>query len=102
MDNKLKSMISLCKRSGNLLSGEVQVSNALAKKKVKLIIIANDVSENTKNTFINKSNYYKIECVQFGDRDELNALIGDNNKAIFAIVDDNFAKRIKELILVEA
>ncbi len=101
MDNKLKSLFSLCKRSGNLLSGDVQVTNALSKKQAKLIIIIDDASDNTVKTFTNKSEHYKIPCVKFGDRVELNYAIGTENKAVFAIVDENFSKRIHELILLE-
>lgn len=101
MDNKLKSMFSLCKRSGNLLSGEVQVTNSLSKKNAKLVIIADDVSDNTKKTFINKCEFYKIECIQYGNREEINDLIGDYNKAVFCVVDESFAKRIKDLIILE-
>ncbi len=101
MDNKLKTMISFCKRSGNLLSGDVQVSNALSKKKAKLIIIASDVSENTTKNFVSKCEHYKVDCLIFGLREEINELIGDYNKTVFCVIDDNFANRIKELILLE-
>ncbi len=101
MDNKLKSMFSLCKRSGNLLSGDVQVTNALSKKLAHLIIIIDDASENTVKTFTNKSHHYKIPCIKFGDRVEINYAIGTENKAVFAVTDENFAKRIQELITLE-
>ncbi len=101
MDNKLKSMFSLCKRSGNLLSGDVQVTNALSKKLAKLIIIIDDASENTEKTFTNKSAHYQIPCIKYGDRVEINYAIGTENKAVFAIIDENFANRIQELITLE-
>ncbi len=101
MDNKLKTMISFCKRSGNLLSGDVQVSNAMSKKKAKLIIIAEDVSENNKKNFVSKCEHHKADYLIFGQREEINELIGDYNKTVFCVIDDNFANRIKELILAE-
>lgn len=101
MNNKLKSMFSFCKRSGNLLTGDVQVSNALSKKKAKIVIVANDISDNGFKTYKNKCDYYKVDFLKFGDRNEINALIGDDNKAVFCIIDENFAKKIKELIELE-
>ncbi len=101
MDNKLKTMLSFCKRSGNILSGDVQVSNALSKKKAKLVIIATDVSENTTKNFVDKCDYYKIDCIQYGLRDEISSSIGMVNKTVFCITDENFAKTIKNLIMSE-
>lgn len=101
MNNKLKSMFSLCKKSGNMLSGDVQVSQAISGKKAKLLIIANNASDNTKKNFEDKAKYYKVEYFIFGDRDEMSQLIGLNNKTVFCIIDENFANKIKELILAE-
>ncbi len=98
MNPKLKSMLSLCKRSGNLLSGDVQVTNAMTKNKAKLVIIVGDSSKNTEDTFSSKSKHYNIDFIKFGDRDELNMSVGTVNKAVFCVTDENFAKRIKELI----
>lgn len=101
MNNKLKSMFSFCKRSGNLLSGDVQVSNALSKKKAKLVIVTDDISDNGFKTYKNKCEYYKVLFLQFGDREQINSLIGESNKAVFCIIDDNFSNKIKELIEME-
>lgn len=101
MNNKLKSMFSLCKRSGNMLSGDMQVTKALSGKKAKLIIVATDVSDNTKENFKNKSAYYGVPYIEFGFRDEISALIGTNNKTVFCVTDENFSNKIKELISLE-
>lgn len=101
MNSKLKSMFSLCKKSGNMLSGDVQVSQAISGKKAKLLIIAADASDNTKKNFESKAKYYNVEYFIFGDRDEMSGLIGSNNKTTFCITDENFANKIKELILLE-
>ncbi len=101
MNPKLKSMFSLCKRSGNLLSGDVQVTNSLSKNTAKLVIIVSDASDNTLKTFTSKSLHYSIPCLHFGNRDEINLSVGTVNKAVFSIIDENFANRIQELILLE-
>ncbi len=101
MNPKLKSMLSLCKRSGNLLSGDVQVTNAMSKNKAKLVIIVDDASANTEDTFSSKANHHNIDFLKFGDRETFNSAVGTVNKAVFCITDENFANRIKELISLE-
>lgn len=99
MDKKLQSMFSLSKRAGKLLSGEVQVSNALSGKNASLIIVATDVSDNTKDSFRSKCNFYNVDFLEYGTRDEISALIGSHNKTVFCVTDVNFANNIKKLIL---
>lgn len=98
MENKLKSMFSLCKRSGNLLTGDVKVSNALSKNKATLVIVTDDISNNGLKTYKNKCQYYNVDFLIFGNREEINEAVGEVNKAVFCITDENFANKIKELI----
>ncbi len=101
MDNKLKTLLSFCKRSGNLLSGDVQVTNALSKKKAKLVIVVSDASDNTIKNFNDKCKFYNVDFLNFGEREEINNSVGMINKTVFCITDENFAIRIKELVNYE-
>ena len=50
-EKKLYSMIGLCMRSGNLVSGDDTTLNEVKKERVSLVIIAEDASKNTTKLF---------------------------------------------------
>ena len=92
------SMLSLCQRAGFMVSGEQAVELAVKDKRAKLIIIAQDASENTKKKFLNKSNHYNVNVVVYGSKQDLSNAVGKENKAVFAVTDnDGFDQRILQL-----
>jgi ribosomal protein L7Ae-like RNA K-turn-binding protein len=97
MINKLVSMISLCQKSGNLLSGEANCENAIKSKKAKVIIVAADASDNTKKKFSNSAVYYKIPIYYFLTREELGTITGKKVRAVLTVMDDNFSAQIINL-----
>ena len=99
IDRKTASMLSLCQRAGDLVSGEQSVELALKNNKAQLIIIAEDASENTKNKFLGKAEFYKVNVVVYGEKEQLSICIGKYNRTVLAVVDNrSFADRIFQLI----
>ncbi len=99
IDRKTASLLSFCQRAGDLVSGEESVNIALKRKKALLVIIAEDASENTKKKFIDKANFYNVNAVVYGVKEELSACIGKYNRTVLAVVDNrSFADRIFQLI----
>lgn len=90
-------MISLCQKSGNLLSGEANCENAIKSKKAKMIIVATDASANTKKKFTNSSNYYKMPIYYFLTKEELGTITGKKERAVLTVMDDNFSEQIINL-----
>lgn len=97
LNKKILSMMSLCQRAGKLVSGELGCEKSLQGGTSYIIIIAGDASENTKNKFINKSEFYNIPSVVFSTKEELSHAIGKNNRSVFSVVDYNFYKKIEDL-----
>lgn len=97
MNNKLNFLISLCKKSGNLLSGEHICEKAIRSKKAKLIIIADDASINTKNKFKNSSQFYKIPIYFYLSKEELGRIIGKDTRTVLVITDESFSCQIINL-----
>lgn len=98
MNKKLLSMLSICQKAGKIVSGEFAVEKALQDGSALYVIIANNASENTKKKFENKSFYYKIEYIIYGEKEVLSNSIGKYNRAVFAILDEGFYKKIREYI----
>lgn len=95
MNRKLQSMLSLCQRAGKIVTGEDTVEANVKSQTALLVLIAEDASENTKNKFMNKCKYYNIPyCICF-TKEELSGCIGKFNRSVYAIVEKNFADKIR-------
>ena len=66
------------------------------KRKVKLLIIATDASERTKNKFVQLAEKYGIPVITYAVIESLSKAIGKSNKAILGIKDNNFAQSIQK------
>lgn len=98
MNKRLLSMLSICQKAGKIVSGEFAVEKALQDGSAVYIIIANDASENTKKKFENKSFYYNIESVIYGEKEQLSHCIGKLNRTVFALLDEGFSDKIRQYI----
>jgi len=95
--NKIFSMLGLCMKAGKLAYGTDMVEEKIKYNKVSLLIVAGDASEKTKENFkwIAVQNNLKIHfCSTI---DELSSKVGKDNKAVFGIMDKNFAEKINKL-----
>jgi len=98
MKNKIFTLLGFAQKSGNLLTGENTCELYLKKKKVVLMIVSEDASENTVKKMVSHSRKYGVPLYQFGTRDELSVSIGKANRAVIGIKDNGFAKKIVELL----
>lgn len=94
MKNKFLGMMGLARKSGNVSFGYDQVVEMIEKNKVQLVIIAEDISENTFKKIISVCETFEIQWIQYGTKEILSNAIGKYNKSIFGINDNNFAKQM--------
>ena len=99
MDRKLLQFLGLCQRAGKLASGETGAISAIRDGSAELIIVAENASDNTKKKFGDSTAYYDKKIVIFGDKVELGRAIGKDERAVIAIKDSGFAKKIIEMIV---
>lgn len=97
MLNKLLTMLGFAQKSGNLYSGENTVELYLPKKKVSLVIIATDASDNTKEKFRDLSLKHNIQCITLGTKEELSQSIGKYNRAVYGVTNKKFSREIKRI-----
>lgn len=96
VNRNLLSFLGICKKSGKLSLGFESCIDALKKKKSHLILITQDLSENTKQKLY-KHDY--MECIF-----PIELSINDINLAIGSLVgvisvnDKNLAGKIKSLL----
>lgn len=98
MVNKVYGLLGICAKSGKLISGTDIILENLAKKKVSLVIVAEDASEKT----IKNIKYYcekeNVELLIYGNIEENSKSIGKHNRAIIGILDKNLAFAIQKVI----
>lgn len=98
MSSQFLSMLSITRKAGNVLTGDFQVSDAIRKDLVELVIVATDSGKNTKKKFSNSCFYYKVDIVEFSTKEEMTKAISKANTAVLAIKDKNLADKILSVI----
>ncbi len=101
MRKKIHSYLGFAKRSGNLLSGYNTCEQAIIRKKAKLVILTEDVSENTKKKFFKMAKDCHVSIYIYGDSTEVPMYTGSDGKGVFCITDKNFATVIEKEIKLE-
>ncbi len=94
MENKLKGLLGMAQRAKKIVIGETAMQ-AIRSKKAKLVILAGDCSERTQKKVMDKCSTYQIDVIKVERSCDLSDAIGKGNIVFLAIVDEGFAKAIK-------
>jgi ribosomal protein L7Ae-like RNA K-turn-binding protein len=93
---KVLSYIGLATKAGKLLSGEFLTEKTVKEGKAKLVIVADDSSDNTKKMFTNMCTYYKVPIYFFGEKTELGHAIGKEFRASLVLTDKGLADMVEK------
>ena len=91
------AILGLCMKAGKLAYGSDMCEEKVKYKQVSLLIIAEDASANTKEKFSRIAEQNHIKIYFYGTIDELSHQVGKNNKAVYGVMDQNFAKKMNQL-----
>lgn len=97
-NKKVLSLLGLATRSRNVVSGEFMTEKSVKSGTAKLVIVADDASDNTKKEFRDMCTFYKVPCYFFGTKEELGKSMGKDIRASLSITDDGFAGSIIKLL----
>lgn len=92
--SKIESYLGLARRAGKIVSGYQTCIHTISKKDIKLLIVAADTSENTKQKFSFLCEKYNVPFREFGDTAGLSQMTGLRERGIHGIADKNFAEVI--------
>lgn len=95
---KVYSLLGLATRSRNVVSGEFSTEKSVKDGSAKLVIVAEDASDNTKKEFRDMCMYYRVPFVIAGTKEELGHCMGKEFRASLSVTDEGFAKSITKLI----
>lgn len=94
------SLLGLAQRAGRLIGGGDAVQKALPTGQVRLLLLAGDLSENSRKRLrltwakLTPAVRGKIAVWQFGDKERLGRSAGKPPRGIWALADENFAAGI--------
>lgn len=95
IQNKVFSSISLATKAGKVTGGEFLTETSIKEGKAKLVVVANDASDNTKKKFRNSCEYYSVPILFLGSKKELGRMTGKEYRASIAVLDQGFADMIQ-------
>ena len=91
MKKNTLGVIGLAARARAIAIVTNNVLEAVRGKKARLVLIASDVSENTRKTLTDKTAYYSVASEQIDiTAEELGRAVGRDNTAAIAFTDENF------------
>lgn len=99
MQNRQKALnlIGLAMRAGKVISGTDTVLADLKKNKVKVIILANDLHENSSEKIARAAQNAKVEVINIFTAQEIAHAIGKDRK-VLALTDAGFYKALTKKI----
>lgn len=98
INNKIYGLLGLARRAGKISFGTESAKETIEKNKAKLVIVAEDCSNRTKKNFESTCKNENVPIRIFGTIEDLSKSIGQNNKAVIVIKDENFAKELLKKI----
>ncbi|WAA10754.1 YlxQ family RNA-binding protein [Fervidibacillus albus] len=95
---KWLSLLGLANRAGKIVTGEEFVIKEIQKGRAKLVVLTEDVSDQTLKKMKNKCSFYGVPLKQKGNRYALGAAIGKHARVCVAVTDEGFAKKLITLL----
>jgi ribosomal protein L7Ae-like RNA K-turn-binding protein len=92
--------LGLAFRAGKLATGDESVMKSVRSGAAKLVIVAEDASDNAAKKYQDKCSFYHIPIIQFGSRADLGASIGKEQRVALAVLDAGFAGLIRKSLQI--
>lgn len=93
---KVLNLIGIATRARKLIFGTDTVLNKA--KSLKMLFVANNASDNTKQKIRNKCSYYRLYYVDKFSSEELSRATGKENLYVLGIKDDGFVQNLNNLL----
>ncbi len=92
--SKLESYMGFAAKSRNMVTGYNTCMLMMKKRQIKLLVIASNLSDNTKKKMLALAEAGKVRYRIYGDVESLSQMTGKRGKGIFGITDFHFAEII--------
>lgn len=89
-------LLGLANKAGFIISGEDAVVQAMQKKKIYAVIVANDASPKTIDKFVRKCYFYKVTCYLDLSSNDITQALGKPRK-IVALTNQGFFETLEKM-----
>lgn len=98
MTNKFFGLLGLAVRARKVRSGEFSTEKSIKEMKSRLVVVAEDASENTKKMFRNMTEYRNVPYYEYGSKEALGRAMGLEYRASLSVEDVGFAEQMKKIL----
>lgn len=94
MAGAVLNLVGLARRAGHVRSGDAAVRSAIVRREARLVILAEDAAERTKQVFQRLAGDAGLPVILYSTRDDLGRVLGKPFRSVVAVTDENFARGI--------
>ncbi len=98
MNSQIRSYLGLSMRAGKIASGDEAVLKSIRSGQAKLVLIAEDASDNAKKKYGDKCRSFQVPIASCGSRCELGESIGKEQRVAVAVTDPGLAQSIRNCL----
>ena len=98
MNRKIASYLGFARKAGKVMSGVNTCTFGIGTGKIELVILAEDISDNSKKKIMKELRRGQVPYITHGTVQELSQTIGQSGRSVIGICDKGFA----EVILKES
>lgn len=98
INDKFFRMLGLATRMRGVAFGEGAVKDCIKRGEAKLVIVAEDASDNTKKKFRNSCEFYSATMVECSDRFALGNATGREMAVVLAVTNQGVAEEMQRCI----
>ena len=92
------NLIGIAQRAGKISSGMEAVRESLAKKRAYILVMSEDIADNTKEILLHSCKKGSIPCLIMGDRFKLGGSIGKAARVALTVDDQGLAQAITKAL----
>ncbi|OAT73331.1 YlxQ family RNA-binding protein [Parageobacillus thermoglucosidasius] len=92
------SLLGLANRARKVISGEELTVKEIRSGRAKLVLLAEDASENTTKKINDKCSSYGVPLRKVPDRYTLGRAIGKDARVVVAVIDEGFANKLLTML----
>lgn len=96
--DRVLSYLGLAQKSGQMVAGFNAVAAAIGKGRIKLVVMAGDISEHTAEKVERFCLRGQIPCFYLADRNKVGKAIGRDNRAVLGITSRELASALERIL----
>ena len=95
---RITNLLSMAQRARRIVSGAFAMEQALKAHQAVFVLMAADAAAESKKNYQILADRYQVPYLEGLDRETLGQCLGKEYRAVAALTDEGFAKKLRELM----